>query len=46
MERLRTDQVSEKAYPGAKHESSNETNQDEVIGDAVVFIGRTLPPSG
>ena len=46
MERLRTDQVSEKAYPGAKHEIFNVTNRDEFVGDAVVFIGRTLPPSG
>jgi alpha-beta hydrolase superfamily lysophospholipase len=46
MERLRTDQVSEKAYPGAKHEIFDETNRDEVIGDAVVFSGQILRPSG
>ncbi|WP_354697972.1 Monoacylglycerol lipase [Paraconexibacter sp. AEG42_29] len=38
VERLRTDKVSEKAYAGAMHEIFNETNKDEVIGDAVAFL--------
>ena len=42
VERLRTDQVQEKMYPGALHEIFNETNQDEVIADARAFINRTL----
>jgi alpha-beta hydrolase superfamily lysophospholipase len=39
IERLRTPQLSEKAYAGALHEIFNETNQDEVIADAIAFIG-------
>jgi alpha-beta hydrolase superfamily lysophospholipase len=38
VDRLRTDQVSEKMYPGAMHEIFNETNQDEVIADVIAFI--------
>jgi alpha-beta hydrolase superfamily lysophospholipase len=37
-DRLRTDQVAEKMYPGAMHEVFNETNQDEVIADVIAFI--------
>jgi alpha-beta hydrolase superfamily lysophospholipase len=40
IERIRTPQISEKAYPGAMHEIFNETNQDEVIADAIAFIDR------
>jgi len=29
---------AEKMYPGARHEIFNETNRDEVIGDAIDFI--------
>jgi alpha-beta hydrolase superfamily lysophospholipase len=42
MEKLRGERFEEKIYPGARHEIFNETNQDEVIGDAVAFIGRSL----
>ena len=42
IERIRTPQLSEKAYPGAMHEIFNETNQDEVIADAIAFIGRNV----
>jgi alpha-beta hydrolase superfamily lysophospholipase len=38
VQRIRTEQVSEKSYPGAMHEIFNETNQDEVMADAVAFI--------
>jgi alpha-beta hydrolase superfamily lysophospholipase len=38
VDRLRTDQVAEKMYPGAMHEVFNETNQDEVIADVIAFI--------
>ena len=38
VDRLRTDQVAEKMYPGAMHEIFNETNQDEVIADVIAFI--------
>jgi alpha-beta hydrolase superfamily lysophospholipase len=39
IDRIRTSQVTEKFYPGAMHEIFNETNQAEVINDAVTFIG-------
>lgn len=42
VERLRTEQLTEKSYPGARHEIFNETNQDEVIGDAITFIDGQL----
>lgn len=31
-----------KAYPGARHEIFNETNQDDVLGDVLVFVHRCL----
>ena len=34
--------LEHKAYAGARHEIFNETNQDEVIADAVAFVERTL----
>ena len=37
---LRGETFEEKMYPGAMHEIFNETNRDEVIGDAVAFIKR------
>jgi alpha-beta hydrolase superfamily lysophospholipase len=42
IKRIRTPQLSEKSYPGAMHEIFNETNQDEVIADAIAFIGRHI----
>jgi len=38
VETIRGEQLSEKVYPGAKHEIFNETNQDEVIGDVITFL--------
>jgi alpha-beta hydrolase superfamily lysophospholipase len=38
VDRLRTDQVQEKMYPGAMHEIFNEINRDEVIADTIAFI--------
>jgi alpha-beta hydrolase superfamily lysophospholipase len=38
MIRLRGENFEEKMYPGAMHEIFNETNRDEVIGDAMAFI--------
>lgn len=38
MEHLGGSALSEKVYPGARHEIFNETNQDEVIGDTVAFV--------
>jgi alpha-beta hydrolase superfamily lysophospholipase len=40
MEKLRGDAFEETVYPGAAHEIFNETNKDEVLADAVAFIGR------
>jgi alpha-beta hydrolase superfamily lysophospholipase len=40
MRRIRTEQVLEKSYPGAMHEIFNETNQEEVLVDALAFIGQ------
>ena len=34
--------LEEHVYPGARHEIFNETNRDEVIGDVVRFIERSL----
>jgi alpha-beta hydrolase superfamily lysophospholipase len=42
MQRIRTAQVSEKAYPQALHEIFNETNKDEVIADAIAFIDQNV----
>jgi alpha-beta hydrolase superfamily lysophospholipase len=39
---LRGDTFEEKMYPGAMHEIFNETNRQEVIGDAVAFIKREV----
>lgn len=36
--RIRTDATEEKSYPDARHEIYNETNQDEVIADAITFV--------
>jgi alpha-beta hydrolase superfamily lysophospholipase len=46
IERIRTAQLAEKVYPGAMHEIFNETNQDEVIADAIAFIDRQLSSAG
>jgi alpha-beta hydrolase superfamily lysophospholipase len=40
IDRLRTDRLEEKMYPGAMHEIFNEINQDEVIADTLAFIDR------
>jgi alpha-beta hydrolase superfamily lysophospholipase len=39
IDRIRTPQVSERSYPGAMHEIFNETNGEQVIADAIAFIG-------
>jgi alpha-beta hydrolase superfamily lysophospholipase len=45
VERIRGSRFEEKIYPGARHEVFNETNKDEVIGDATAFVDRTLASS-
>ncbi len=42
IERLGLDAVQERIYPGARHEVFNETNRDEVLGDLVAFVRRTM----
>lgn len=42
IDRVRGSAMTERVYPGAKHEILNETNKDEVIADVVGFIGSTL----
>ena len=42
FENLRGERSEEKVYPEARHEIFNETNRDEVIGDVVAFINRSL----
>lgn len=42
FEHLRGSNFESKVYPEARHEIFNETNQSEVIGDAVAFLRRTL----
>jgi alpha-beta hydrolase superfamily lysophospholipase len=37
---LRNAQVTEKIYPGARHEIFNETNKDEVLADTAEFLGQ------
>jgi alpha-beta hydrolase superfamily lysophospholipase len=39
---LEGERSEQKVYPGARHEIFNETNRDEVIGDVVAFINRSL----
>jgi alpha-beta hydrolase superfamily lysophospholipase len=43
VERIRGERFDERIYPGARHEVFNETNKDEVIGDVIAFLDRTLP---
>jgi alpha-beta hydrolase superfamily lysophospholipase len=42
LEAIRGEHFEQKIYDGARHEVFNETNRDEVIGDVVAFIGRSL----
>ena len=42
VEMVGGDALEQKSYEGARHEIFNETNQDEVIADAVAFLARTL----
>jgi alpha-beta hydrolase superfamily lysophospholipase len=42
LEAIKGERFEEKIYPGGRHESFNETNRDEVIGDVVAFLRRSL----
>ena len=37
---LRNANVTEKTYPGARHEIFNELNKDEVLADTTAFLGK------
>jgi alpha-beta hydrolase superfamily lysophospholipase len=42
VQRIRGSRLTEKVYPGARHEVFNETNKDEVLGDVVAFLRDAL----
>jgi alpha-beta hydrolase superfamily lysophospholipase len=42
VERIRGSRLTQKVYPGARHEVFNETNKDEVLGDVVAFLREAL----
>jgi alpha-beta hydrolase superfamily lysophospholipase len=42
VERIRGSRLTEKVYPGARHEIFNETNKDEVLSDVVAFLRDAL----
>lgn len=46
IEKIKGTRFESKIYPGAKHEVFNEINRDEVLGDVIAFIQRTLPKGG
>ena len=41
--RIAGPESEQKSYPGARHEILNETNRDEVLGDALDFVARHVP---
>lgn len=43
IEAIRGPGLTERMYPGARHEVFNETNRDEVLADVTAFIDRALP---
>ncbi|WP_043616514.1 alpha/beta hydrolase [Nonomuraea candida] len=42
IEAIKGDDLSERVYPGARHEVFNETNKDEVLDDVTRFIDHAL----
>ncbi|GAA3609859.1 hypothetical protein GCM10022419_113620 [Nonomuraea rosea] len=42
IEAVRGSDLTERIYPGARHEVFNETNKDEVLDDVTAFIDRAL----
>jgi alpha-beta hydrolase superfamily lysophospholipase len=42
IEAIRGEDLTERIYPGARHEVFNETNRDEVLADVTAFIDRVL----
>ncbi|NUW41382.1 alpha/beta hydrolase [Nonomuraea rhodomycinica] len=43
IEAIRGTDLTERVYPGARHEVFNETNREEVLADVTAFIDRVLP---
>nr|WP_231336212.1 alpha/beta hydrolase [Actinomadura graeca] len=43
IEAVRGEGLTERHYPGARHEVFNETNRAEVLGDVTAFVDRVLP---
>ena len=43
IEHVRGSSFRERIYEGGRHESFNETNRDEVLGDVVSFLREALP---
>ncbi|MCF6473274.1 alpha/beta hydrolase [Nonomuraea sp. MG754425] len=43
VEAVKGDDLTERIYPGARHEVFNETNKDEVLDDVTSFVDRRLP---
>jgi alpha-beta hydrolase superfamily lysophospholipase len=46
IDAVRGADLTERIYPGARHEVFNETNKDEVLDDVTSFIDRALLPGG
>jgi alpha-beta hydrolase superfamily lysophospholipase len=42
IEAVRGTDLTERIYPGARHEVFNETNRDEVLADVTAFVDRVL----
>ena len=42
IDHLRGSNFTEKIYEGGRHESFNETNRDEVLGDVIAFLREAL----
>ncbi|GAA3133286.1 hypothetical protein GCM10020001_064710 [Nonomuraea salmonea] len=42
MTAIRGTNLTERIYPGARHEIFNETNKDEVLDDVTAFIDQSL----
>ena len=45
IEAIRGGDLTQRIYPGARHEVFNETNREEVLGDVTAFIDRVLARS-
>jgi len=42
IEHLRGSNLTERSYPGARHEIFNETNADDVLADVTSFLSEAL----